>query len=130
MSATPPTPQPRQGQAPAPLARVEFHLQFIRSFADPTFDAVRGALVQVEEVAWKNYQDGRKAPVTQKAGPGFLDPDYDLSVEWKATRDRLLAAEARQKDPGTASRVLLICGAARKDGSCPGEMPKTWRMTQ
>ncbi len=88
MSATPPTPQPRQGQAPAPLARVEFHLQFIRSFADPTFDAVRGALVQVEEVAWKNYQDGRKAPVTQKAGPGFADPDYELSVEWMSSSSR------------------------------------------
>ena len=137
MSATPPNstppaavPAPRQGQAPAPLGRVEFHLQFIRSFADPTFDAVRGALVQVEEVAWKNYQDGRKAPVTQKAGPGFHDPDYDLSVEWMATRDRLLAAETRQKDAATPSRVLLICGAARNDGSCPGEMSKTWRMTQ
>ncbi|MCL6484350.1 MAG: NADPH-dependent FMN reductase, partial [Janthinobacterium lividum] len=47
MPTTPPIPQPRQGQAPAPLDRVEFHLQFIRSFADPTFDAVRGALVQV-----------------------------------------------------------------------------------
>jgi multimeric flavodoxin WrbA len=26
--------------------------------------------------------------------------------------------------------VLLICGADRNDGSCPGEMSKTWRLTQ
>ncbi|NYE59692.1 multimeric flavodoxin WrbA [Duganella sp. 1224] len=122
-------PEVRQGQAPQPLARQEFHLQFMRSFTDPTFEPVQAALAQVEEIAWKNYQDGRKSPVTQKAGSEFADPDYDLSVEWKATRDRLLVAEQRQKDPQTRSRVLLIIGAARNDGSCPGEISKTFRMS-
>jgi multimeric flavodoxin WrbA len=120
----------RKGQAPAPLGRDEFRLQFMRSFKDPDFDPVQSALAQVEEVAWKNYHAGRKAPVTQKAGSEFADPDYDLSVEWKATRDRLLAAERAQKDPQTRSRVLLIVGAARNDGTCPGEISKTFRMTQ
>ncbi|MES2257191.1 MAG: flavodoxin family protein [Pseudomonadota bacterium] len=122
--------QIRKGQAPAKLDRNEFHLQFRRSYADPAFDAAGAALDQVEEIAWANYDEGRKAPVTSKAGDGFADPDYDLSVEWRATRDRLLAAEQRQRDPATRSRVLLICGAARNDGSCPGEMSKTFRMTQ
>jgi multimeric flavodoxin WrbA len=119
----------RKGQAPAPLGRDEFHLQFMRSFVDPAFEPVKAALAQVEEVAWKNYDAGRKAPITQKAGAGFADPDYDLSVEWKATRDRLLAAEQRQKDPHTPSRVLVIIGAARNDGTCPGEISKTYRMS-
>ncbi|MYM66891.1 NADPH-dependent FMN reductase [Pseudoduganella sp. FT55W] len=119
----------RRGQAPTPLNREEFALQFMRSFADPAFGAVKEALTQVEQVAWQNYDAGRKAPVTQKAGPQFADPDYDLSVEWKATRDRLLAAEQRQKDPQTRSRVLLINGAARNDGTCPGEISKTYRMS-
>jgi len=96
----------------------------------PDFVAVKDELAAVEEVAWHNYVKGNKAPVTQKAGVGFANPDYDLSVEWKTTRDKLLAAEARQKDPDTRSRVLLICGAARNDGSCPGEISKTFRMTQ
>ena len=65
-----------------------------------------------------------------KAGPGFADPDYDLSVEWKEAHDRLLAAEARQKDPATPGRILLINGAARNDGTCPGEISKTWRLAQ
>jgi len=125
----PDSPEVRQGQAPQPLARNEFHLQFMRSFADPRFEPLNAALAQVEEVAWKNYQEGRKAPVTQKAGSEFADPDYDLSVDWKATRDSLLAAEQRQKDPQTRSRVLLIIGAARNDGSCPGEISKTYRMS-
>ena len=120
----------RKGQAPPPLDRREFHLRFIRSFEDPAFKAVHGALAQVEEVAWTNYQQGRKAPRTQAAGAEFADPEYQLSVEWKATRDRLLAAEQRQKDPSSPSRVLLINGAARNDGTCPGEMSKTYRMAQ
>ena len=122
--------EPRTGQAPAVLKRKEFHLKFLRSFMDPAFGEVKDALSQVEEVAWSNYIKGNKAPVTEKAGAGFADPDYELSVEWKDTRDRLLAAEATQKDPATKSRVLLICGSARNDGSCPGEMSKTFRMTE
>lgn len=120
----------RKGQAPLPLERDEFHLQFFRSFVDPTFDVVNDALIKVEDIAWDNYLKGRKAPLTQKAGAGFADPDYDLSTEWKATRDRLLLAERVQKDPASNSRVLIICGAARNDGSCPGEMSKSFRMTQ
>lgn len=123
-------PEVRTGQAPPPLGRNEFRLRFMRSFYDPAFGPVAEALAQVEEVAWSNYHDGRKAPVTQKAGGEFADADYDLSVEWKATRDRLLAAERAQKDPQTRSRVLLINGSARNDGTCPGEMSKTHRMTQ
>ena len=118
----------RKGQAPQPLERQEFRLQFMRSFKDPTFEAARDALAQVEEIAWKNYAEGRKAPITQKAGSEFADPDYDLSVEWKENRDRLLAAERHQKDAQSPSRVLLIIGAARNDGSCPGEVSKTFRM--
>jgi multimeric flavodoxin WrbA len=118
----------RKGQAPAKLNRDEFHLVFSRDFYDPAYQAVANELAAVEEVAWKAYVDSHKAPVTVKAGPGFADPDYDLSIEWKEAHDRLRAAEARQKDPATPTRILLINGAARNDGSCPGEISKTWRL--
>ena len=120
----------RKGQAPAKLNRDEFHLVFSRDFYDPAYQAVARELAAVEEVAWKAYVDSHKAPVTVKAGPGFADPDYDLSVEWKEAHDRLLAAEARQKDPATPSRILVINGAARNDGSCPSEISKTWRLAK
>lgn len=120
---------PRKGQAPAPLGRNEFHLEFRKSFLDPAFGGVATQLDAVEEIAWLNYKDGHKAPLTEKAGAGFTDPNYDLSVEWKATRDRLIRAEITQKAAGTHSRVLLICSSARNDGSCPGEISKTWRLT-
>jgi multimeric flavodoxin WrbA len=120
----------RKGQAPAKLNRDEFYLRFMRKFYDPAYEAVSRELASVEEIAWKNYIDSHKAPVTVKAGPGFADPDYDLSVEWKEAHDRLLAAEARQKDPATRSRVLVINASARNDGSCPSEISKTWRLSK
>ena len=120
---------PRKGQAPAPLDRNEFHLEFLKSFLDPSFGGVATQLDAVEEIAWVNYKDGHKAPLTEKAGAEFADPDYALSVEWKSTRDRLIGAEITQKAAGTRSRVLLICSSARNDGSCPGEISKTWRLT-
>jgi multimeric flavodoxin WrbA len=122
--------KPRKGQAPEKLSRDEFHLRFTRSFMDPAFREAGDALTKVEAIAWDNYINGHKAPATEKAGNEFADPDYDLSVEWRASRDRLLAAEKKQKDPATKSRVLLICGAARNDGSCPGEISKTFRLVQ
>lgn len=91
----------RKGQAPAKLGRNEFHLQFRRTFQDPGYDALENELAAIEAVAWDAYQDGRKAPRTVKAGPGFADPDYDLSIDWKAARDRLLEAEQHQKNPDT-----------------------------
>ena len=122
--------QPRKGQSPATLERDEFHEAFQSSFMDPTFIAVKDVLANVEEIAWKNYHEGgHKAPLTEKAGPEFFLPDYDLSVEWKATSQRLKLAEGTQKNSSTQSRVLLICGSARNDGSCASEISKTWRLT-
>jgi multimeric flavodoxin WrbA len=53
-----------------------------------------------------------------------------LSVEWLRTRERLHLAQERWQLSNTRSRVLLVCGAARNDGSCPGEMSKTYRLTR
>ena len=120
----------RKGQAPAPLARDAFHHRFMQAFVDPAFKAESEALSRVEEIAFQAYKEGRKAPITQKAGSQFADPDYDLSVEWRETRDKLIAAQQRWTEAATPSRVLLVCGSSRNDGTCPGEMSKTFRMIQ
>jgi len=122
--------QPRKGQAPPELTRAAFAERFAQSYADPAYDTVRQELQRIEGIAWEAYSAGRKAPRTHKAGPEFADPEYDLSVEWRACRDKLLAAEQRQKDPATTSRALIVCGSARNDGTCPGEISKTWRLTE
>jgi len=120
----------RKGQAPAMLARDAFHERFVQSFFDPAYRAEDAAIARLEAIAWDAYQQGRKAPVTHKAGAGFADPDYDLSDEWRATRDRLVAAQQAWSQASTPSRVLLVCSAARNDGTCPGEISKTWRLMQ
>ena len=118
----------RTGQAPAPLLRSEFGARFRASFIDAAFRAEDPSISRLEEIAWGAYIEGRKAPFTQKAGPGYVDPDYDLSTEWVATKQRLDAAQLHWAKPTTPSRVLLVCGSARNDGSCPGEMSKTFRL--
>jgi multimeric flavodoxin WrbA len=120
----------RTGQAPAVLSRSVFHERFIQSFMDPAFRAEDEAIFRMEQIAWQAYQEGRKSPVTRKAGPGYADPDYDLSVEWLEARSRIDKAQAAWADPATPSRVLLICGSSRNDGTCPGEISKTFRMVQ
>jgi hypothetical protein len=94
----------RKGQAPAQLSRIQFHDRFTLSFKDPLFAPEEAALSRVENVAWKAYKDSRKAPVTQKAGKGYADPGYELSVEWAGTRARLKRADAKRKKPDTRSR--------------------------
>jgi multimeric flavodoxin WrbA len=123
--------KPRKGQAPHwPMERAEFRRRFERNFYDPAFGKEKDAIARLEAIAWEAYADDRKAPRTAKAGPGFADPDYDLSIEWRETRDRLLEAGKRQADPGTRSRVLVIVGSSRNDGSCPGEISKTFRLAK
>lgn len=118
------------GQIPAPIARAEFGLRFRAAYVDPAFRAEEAAIARLEGIAWSAYSEGRKAPYTQKAGPGFVDPDYALSTEWIATRQHIEDAQRRWADPASPSRVLLICGSARNDGSCPGEMSKSYRLLQ
>jgi multimeric flavodoxin WrbA len=120
----------RKGQAPPYVDRIEFRRRFERRFFDPAFDAERDAIRRLEAIAWQAYHDGRKAPRTRRAGPGFADPGYETSVEWLETRDRLKAAEARWHDPQAPTRALVICGSARNDATCPGEMSKSWRLLQ
>jgi multimeric flavodoxin WrbA len=122
--------KPRKGQAPPELSRDEFGRRFQRDFLDPAFDAARDSLAQIEAIAWDGYIKGRKSPVTKKAGPEFKFPDFELPAEWLDTHTQLQAAQIKQADPTAAFRVLLICGAARNDGTCPGEMSKTFRLTQ
>jgi multimeric flavodoxin WrbA len=123
-------PTVRKGQFAGELPRQEFRRRFLEAFIDPAFKQVQAQLDAVEAVAWDGYSHARKSPLTAKAGAGFADPDYELSVVWREARDRILAAAAAQRDPATPSRVLLICGSPRNDGTCPGEISKTFRLVE
>jgi multimeric flavodoxin WrbA len=110
------------------MGRQEFGERFRQRFVDPAFDAERESLARLEQIAWEAFDEGRKAPITVKAGPDFSDPGYDLSREWRDLQLRLKSAQDGWAT--SASRVLIINASPRNDGTCPGEMSKTWRMTQ
>ena len=120
----------RKGQAQSMLDRDQFHERFAQRYVDPAFDVEREAIGRLEEIAWQAYREGRKAPRTEKAGPGFADPTYELPVEWLATSAQLQRAQSSGHRRRTRSRVLIVCGASRNDGTCPGEMSKTYRLAQ
>ena len=110
------------------LTREQFSQRMQQQFSDPAFDGMRGDVDRIIEAAWQGYSNYRKAPHTQPAGPGYADPNYQLSVEWIEASRRVKEAERRQKDPASPPRILLINGAARSEHSCPGETSKTWRL--
>jgi multimeric flavodoxin WrbA len=118
----------RKGMPDVQLSRAEFERRFRDRFFDPAFAAHEDALKAIIATAWDGYDVYRKNPVRQKAGPEFSTPEAKLPVEWLATRNAIKAAEARQKDPGSPSRILLVNGSMRSDQSCPGEMSKSWRL--
>jgi multimeric flavodoxin WrbA len=112
------------------MSREEFAGRFRARFSDPAFDDDTEIIDKLLQIAWDGYLQARKSPVTRKAGPEFADPDYELSTDWLETREKIRAAQARHDQPGAPLRVLLICGAARNDKSCPGEMSKSFRLVQ
>jgi len=125
-----PSPEVRKGMPPVELSREEFERRFKSSFVDPVFDPLEKELQAITDAAWDAYADSRKAPHTRKAGPGFADPDYDLSVDWLEARDAIAEAQRRHDDPAEPSRVLLVNGSARSEHTCPGEMSKSWRLIE
>jgi multimeric flavodoxin WrbA len=110
------------------LSEDEFKRRFQGHFHDPAFAPLQAEIGRLAEVAWDGYRNNRKAPRTERAGPGFADPDYELSIEWRAASERIKKAEQRHKNPASPSRILLINGAARSEHTCPGESSKSWRL--
>jgi multimeric flavodoxin WrbA len=120
----------RKGQGSVQLDRDSFRERFRARFFDPAFDAAGPEIDRLEEIAWDAYDSSRKAPRARAAGPGFADPTYELSDEWRSAREAIERAAREQADPASASRVLVICGSDRSDQTCPGEMSKTYRLAR
>lgn len=120
----------RKGMPPVKLQREEFEKRYRRRFVDPVFKPLQRELDAIIEAAWDAYSHSRKAPFTRRAGPGFADPDYEISVDWLAAREAILAAQRRHDDAAETPRILIINGSARSEHTCPGEMSKTWRLVK
>jgi multimeric flavodoxin WrbA len=123
-------PKARKGMPSPQLDEAEFRKRYLEQFTDPAFDPLREALDRVAGVAWDGYDNSRKSPVTEKAGAGFADPDYDLSVDWIAAKAAVDAARAEYEDASGPSKFLLINASSRSEHTCPGEMSKSWRLIE
>lgn len=124
------TPKIRKGQAHWPLPKEVFEKRMRERFYDPNFTPKQEEVEQLISIAWKNYKDSRKSPLTRKAGKGFKDPNYDISVQWLEARKRIQEAQREHQDAKKPARILLICAASRNDKTCPGEMSKTFRLVE
>ena len=85
----------RKGMPSAQLDKDEFKQRFLKQFYDPAFEPVRRARPH------RRDRLGRLRQIPQgaahgKAGNGFADPDYDLSIEW---------LEAQRGDPGRRAQT-------------------------
>jgi len=123
-------PDPRKGMPSPKLNRQDFVTRFKSRFADPAFRDEDAALDRVAAIAWDAYSDGRKSPVTRKAGLGYADPNYDLAVDWIEAKRRIDEAQARHDRIPDKPRVLVINGSSRSEHSCPGEMSKSFRLAE
>jgi multimeric flavodoxin WrbA len=114
----------------AALTKEQFRERFFARFYDPVFEEVAPELEKVFDRAWDGYIRYRKSPRKRPAGEGYFDPSFQLPVEWLETRARIDAAEKRQKDRKSPSRILIVNGSTRSEHSCPGEISKTRRLAQ
>ena len=76
--------QVRTGQAPPALTREAFGERFRVQFYEPRCEDERDAIRRLEEIAWRNYPDGRKAPRTVAGGPGVAIPEVQSALGWPA----------------------------------------------
>ena len=123
-------PAPRKGMPSIQLDEAEYKRRFREQFADSAFDSLEAEIGRIAAIAWDGYSNDRKSPRASKAGPAFADPEFELADEWRATHEALAAAQAAHDDPADPSCILIVNGSSRSEHSCPGEMSKSWRLTE
>jgi multimeric flavodoxin WrbA len=121
-------PEPRKGMPNPRLDEQEFKRRFRAQYQDQAFDALQDDLDRIAHAAWDAYEHSRKAPRTRRAGEGFADPEYDLSVDWLKAHEAVRAAQQRHDNRDLPLRALLINCSSRSEHTCPGEMSKSWRL--
>jgi multimeric flavodoxin WrbA len=120
----------RKGMPSTTLDKAEFERRLRRRYYDPAFAPRDEDIEKILAIAWEAYKDDRKAPLIRRAGAGFADPDYELSIEWLGARDAIHRAERQQKSARAKPRILLINGSPRSNQTCPGEASKSWRLAR
>lgn len=96
-------PDIRKGMPERRLDRAAFEQRYRSAFIDPAFDRLNDELDAITAAAWDACSNSRKSPKTRKAGPGYADPDYEISVDWlNASRCGRSRAKAVRRQIGDA----------------------------
>jgi hypothetical protein len=53
-----------------------------------------------------------------------------LADDWRAAKEAIDQAQAEHDDPGQPPCILIVNGSSRSEHTCPGEMSKSWRLTE
>lgn len=121
---------PRKGMPSPQLEEAEFRRRYVSLFEDPAFEPLKAEIDKIAGAAWDAYENSRKSPYNRKAGPGYQDPNYDLSEDWIAAKHAIDRAQIHHDDRSLAPRILLINGSSRSEHTCPGEGSKSYRMLE
>lgn len=122
-------PTPRKGMPSPRLDKSQFRERFLSQFKDSSFEELTAELERVGDAAWQAYDTSRKSPITRKAGVGFDDPEYELSVDWLNACKAIREAEERFKDRSRPCVLIVNC-SSRSEHTCPGEMSKSYRLAE
>ena len=82
----------RKGMPSVALTKAQFTARLRERFFDPAFDPLQTEIGKIIAAAWDGYHGYRKAPRTRKAGRGYADPHYDLSIDWSKAKAAIARA--------------------------------------
>ena len=78
---------------------------FLRRFYDPDFEPLQGEIDKIAEIAWDTYDEYHKARVLRKPEPALPIRTTTLGRMARRQQANIQAAERRQKDRKSPSRV-------------------------
>ena len=121
--------QVRKGQGDVKLTREEFERRLRQRFYDPRVRRTSSA-----RSPRSSTSPGRRTTSTTRArargrpAPASPIPSSSCRSNGSRRASGFSRPSASRRTPTRPGRVLLVCGAARHDQTCPGEMSKTFRL--
>ena len=123
-------PEPRKGMPSVQLDEEEFLDRFKSQFAIPRSTRRRSAGQGRGHCLARLQGRPQVAAQPHKAGQGYADPDYELGDDWRDAKAAIEQAQREYDDPAQPPCILIVNGSSRSEHTCPGEMSKSWRLTE
>ncbi len=119
--------QVRRGMPSVQLDKREFKKRFQAKFYDPVFEPLQAEIDKIADAARIAYDEYHTTPRAE-GRRRLCRSELRGGGRMAETRANIQAAERRQKNSKSPSRVLIVNGSSRSEHTCPGEMSKTYRL--